>query len=73
MDMRLRFAAISVIVTVTMAIGPPRAATQALEHVTDRDAYAIYAVLLQQKWATRLNEITWCPVRRFKQTMHVWR
>lgn len=58
MDMRLRFAAISV-VTVTPAIVPPGAATQPLEHVTYPDAYAIYALLLRQKWATRLNEMLW--------------
>ena len=51
MGVRLRVAAIFVIATVTVAVVPPGAATQPLEHVTDPDAYAIYAVLLPRVWA----------------------
>jgi hypothetical protein len=55
--MRLRFASIFVSATVTVAIvQPPGAATQQLEHVTDPDAYAIYAVLVRQAWATRSKD-----------------
>lgn len=56
MAMRLSLAFSFVIAVTTIALGQSPAVAQDLESVTDPDAYAIYAMLVPQLWATRSKD-----------------
>jgi hypothetical protein len=54
--MRLSLAFSFVIAVTTIALGQSPAVAQNLESVTDADAYAIYAMLVPELWATRSKD-----------------
>jgi hypothetical protein len=67
--MRLSLAFSYVIALTTVAIGQSAAVPQSLESVTDPDAYAIYAMLVPELWATRSKD----PVLLQRETQTVAR